>query len=463
MTIEHSSPTESTVKYLYAHAYRCAYRGCPRPLYREDEQTGQRTLNSRVCHIHARREGGPRWDASQTAGENRSERNLILLCTEHAAAIDDSTNWKAYPADLLRGWKTEQFEEYDKLKQGWNLDGGQIQEALRASFPDAIIVTESTLHLGGGGGNAPGAGGGGGGAIGRNARGGQGGPGGGSRNDDGEFTLPLTKDASRPLMISEDDLKRLVSYHPGAGGAGACAIGDNARAGDGGGGGEQIIGRIDIEALKKAGLDRIECEVGASVAGAHLPGQHGLRGADTIVNFRAKDGTILKTISAAGGAPARSASSYLPEGAIEISSNDIDNGFRITTLMAADNAEIREGLLSISGGGWSKFRVERLPTDAIWQVVCVAKWGVIEASAPRGVFLSLLDPSGYELACQALFIPAEGMQHGDRYWTTKIGAVLNAEGLWTLQVHSGGYLLSRITVNVELAPQKNGGADLPKT
>src|ERR1700723_2817646 len=44
-------------------------------LYRVSE-TGKQVLNSRVAHINARSEGGPRWNAAMTAAENRSYDSL---------------------------------------------------------------------------------------------------------------------------------------------------------------------------------------------------------------------------------------------------------------------------------------------------------------------------------------------------------------------------------------------------
>src|SRR6476469_2860263 len=108
MPIEHPHPTPATAKYLYAHAFRCAFKGCSRPLYRIDEQTDERILNSTICHIHARSEGGPRWDSSQSAEANRSEANLILMCVEHSSAIENSRTAGAYPASLLQEWKQQQ-------------------------------------------------------------------------------------------------------------------------------------------------------------------------------------------------------------------------------------------------------------------------------------------------------------------------------------------------------------------
>ena len=247
MPIEHPSPTEATAKYLYAHAFRCAYEGCRRPLYRVDEQTGVRSLNSRVCHINARREGGPRWDPAQSAEDNGSEKNLVLMCVEHASAIDEPTTLAVYPADLLRQWKAKQLEEYDQIKQGWILDTKMALDAIEASALNAhVIIQNSTVELGGRGGNAPSAGGGGGGAIGRAARAGQGGPG-GARRIEGDKSLPFDDEADGRLRGQLGDVE--AGKYPGAGGGGAGAIGDGAVAGDGGGGGEHVSAIIDINEL----------------------------------------------------------------------------------------------------------------------------------------------------------------------------------------------------------------------
>ncbi len=351
MPIEHPHPTEATVKYLYAHAFRCAYPGCPRWLYRQDEQTGARILNSRVCHINARREGGPRWDENQSPEDNRSEQNLILMCVEHASTIDDLETRSAYPPGLLLEWKAKQFEEFDRLKQGWAIDQGMAQDALRASEANAsITIANSTVHLGGEGGRAPGAGGGGGGAIGREARAGRGGDGGSHRVDNGEFSLPFSE-AHPPF--SDDEIAALIEpgtdSYPGAGGGGGGAIGDGARGGDGGHGGERVSGLIDIEALRKLGFTKIRATVGKGGSPVNLPGAHAESGEDSLLEFVTDDGLVLKTIRAAAGLSGRSASSYLPDGVLEISPEDLQAGFRITTLMVARGAEFSSGSFFIMG------------------------------------------------------------------------------------------------------------------
>ena len=95
----HPEPTEATVKQLYATALTCGRPCCMQALYRVSE-TGARVLNSRVAHIHARRENGPRWNPAMTGEENRGYDNLIVLCLEDASEIDDTP--EHFPAEMLR-------------------------------------------------------------------------------------------------------------------------------------------------------------------------------------------------------------------------------------------------------------------------------------------------------------------------------------------------------------------------
>lgn len=130
--IEHPLPTTATVKRMYATAFRCGHPKCKKPLYRMNDVTGDLTLNSTVAHIHARREGGPRWEPGMTADDNRSEVNLILLCLEHSREVDDVPD--DYPADDMRSWKLTVRAEYDKFHRSWVLTDDQVAEVFAASF-----------------------------------------------------------------------------------------------------------------------------------------------------------------------------------------------------------------------------------------------------------------------------------------------------------------------------------------
>jgi len=123
-------PTGATVKSLYAHAFRCAKPECTKPLYTQNNETGDRILNSRVAHIHARNPGGPRW-IEMSEDENRAEANLLLLCIEHSYEIDEHPD--SYPADLLREWKQSQLDEYVQVQLGWPVNDEEVGRVLEAS------------------------------------------------------------------------------------------------------------------------------------------------------------------------------------------------------------------------------------------------------------------------------------------------------------------------------------------
>jgi hypothetical protein len=183
MPITHPEPTLATVKELYANAITCAYPGCDRPLYRINPDDSSRTLNSRVAHICARQENGPRWDSEMSADANRSAGNLLLLCIEHADEVDRRERVHLYPATLLREWKQQQLAFFDTARNGWDITEREAEEVIRESTNLEISLQGDVINLGGTGGQAPSAGGGGGAAIGSGAHGGAGGPGGPVRID----------------------------------------------------------------------------------------------------------------------------------------------------------------------------------------------------------------------------------------------------------------------------------------
>jgi hypothetical protein len=128
-TSAHPEPTPGTVKRLYARAFRCARPDCSRPLYKQDNDTGDLVLNSRVAHIHARRPGGPRW-VEMPSEDNRADANLLLLCIEHSYEVDELPD--QYPAEQLREWKQAQLDEHEQAQRGWPLtdaDAGRVLEA----------------------------------------------------------------------------------------------------------------------------------------------------------------------------------------------------------------------------------------------------------------------------------------------------------------------------------------------
>jgi hypothetical protein len=172
----HRPPTDAVIKALYATADRCAVPGCAEPLYKSiSDAAGPVRLNSRVAHICALSEDGPRWDPAQTEADNRAPENLLLLCIEHAAEVDDHACIAQYPVSVLQGWKVEQA----KQRNGRSLSEAEVRKVARRSFSSSSIsISQSYVSLGGEGGRGDGAGGGGGGAMGTRAIGGPGGAGG---------------------------------------------------------------------------------------------------------------------------------------------------------------------------------------------------------------------------------------------------------------------------------------------
>ena len=434
--MEHPDPTTATIKALYAHAMFCAFQGCLEPLYQEDESTGRWTLNSRICHICARSEGGPRWNPHQTSEANRSLANLVLMCTKHASQIDDEKLVPQYPPELLRSWKREQVKTHQRLREGWPLTSAMAEEARKASFsPGGITIVNSTLNLGGEGGKAPGAGGGGGGAIGLGARAGRGGAGG--QTFDGEGNLiedapPLELPTSHPF-----------DPPPGSGGGGGGAIGPRSVGGDGGNGGDRVIATLDVEPG-----DEFICTVGKGAEGPLLLGQHPPAGEDTTVMVKSPTGAIKHILRAKGGASARSG--VIPDDWSGVSIEDIASGLCISTLMLAKAIEWSAGYSYILGGGWNSFSVPALPFNAIWKLICIASWGDLALADTRGLQLRLVDPGGAEVSCLALSLPDDAIPAGSYTWIQDLGAPLTSEGIWNVLIESGGLQLANLPVHIRL-------------
>nr|MDT0666908.1 hypothetical protein [Micromonospora sp. DSM 115978] len=97
-----------------------------------NDDTGDTLLNSRVSHICARSEGGPRWDPGMSEDENRSASNLIPMCMEHADEIDVTPGH--YPVEMLHQWKRAQIAEHLKVQKSWPLTDDEAEQIREASF-----------------------------------------------------------------------------------------------------------------------------------------------------------------------------------------------------------------------------------------------------------------------------------------------------------------------------------------
>lgn len=198
MPIEHPKPKLTTIKELYARAIKCGFKDCTEPLFLDHGNGSNRSLNSRISHICARSEGGPRWDAKMSPEENRSADNLILMCLKHADEIDQKNREAHYTPDRLRAWKKEQINSYEIALKGCPISDDEAMEAL-SHLETKIFISANTINMGGAGGVNGGSGGGGA-AIGPGALGGDGG------------------------SISKINLDGAPGLGPGSGGGGGGAI-----------------------------------------------------------------------------------------------------------------------------------------------------------------------------------------------------------------------------------------------
>ena len=96
---------------------QCAEPTCDKKLIAEDNLS----IISKICHIEAASENGPRWNASMTGDERRDFSNLILLCDEHHTIIDNKDNELKFPVSLLKKWKAEHEAKILKLISGNNI------------------------------------------------------------------------------------------------------------------------------------------------------------------------------------------------------------------------------------------------------------------------------------------------------------------------------------------------------
>lgn len=437
MPREHPLPTPATVKQLYANAFRCAEPSCKRPLYKVDPLTGERSLNSNVAHICARREGGPRWDENMTAKVNRSASNLVILCVEHALEVDQPNRTDAFSPAMLRDWKQKQLNEFDALgRQGWMLTPGMTAEVLKAS-EEGITFNNSTLHLGGQGGKGPGAGGGGGGAVGDNAKAGEGGKGGDIRHE-GSFNY-------RDLL----DFVLPSGEFPGAGGGGAGAEGENAAGGGGGGGGEQIEAVFSTRELEDAyGPLTLQVSIGEGGRPGMHPGEHSGSGGDTKLEFVTADGKIVRSIVAKGGRRGDPGFAIPPE-AREVTSAEVAVGLNVSTFMAAHAVHLQNGLLYVLGGGINNYSFSSLPGDVACLATVVVSMGQLPVLQILTLFVVVNSPDGEEVF-RLPFTPVKGEAIPVFNFIQLMPIQFQAKvaGVYDLRVVSGEYEFARLHIDV---------------
>ncbi|TDY04845.1 hypothetical protein BCL50_3623 [Mycolicibacterium litorale] len=328
----HRPITEATAKELYAHAISCGHPQCNEPLYR-DEGSGVRALNSRIAHICARSEGGPRWNPDMPEAENRSASNLVVLCISHADLVDQKQLVAQYPVELLLQWKQAQLDEYTRVVEtgrvaGWALTDDEAAEVVEKSERSTTInLTAETIIVGGMGGHLGGAGGGGG-VIGSDAA--TGGTG-------GDVTI---------------NLEGQPGQFPGAGGGGG--------------------GALDYQGPWLP-------HTGDGTAGrAHIAGYDGGDGGDTVISIG--DREILR---APGGRGARAGSGERKQ----------TDRLHVSALLPANAVFVDNALAHILYGGWRHVDVIFTPARIEMPMLVVVEAGGVDAGEYT-ITIDLHSPDG---------------------------------------------------------------------
>lgn len=392
MAVVHPEPTDATVKALYASALRCAFPGCDKPLYRVDATGSTRTLNSRVAHICARREGGPRWNAEMGRDENRSGENLVILCIDHSYEIDDKDLETKYPAPTLREWKLAQIAEYDLAVKaagsdegvGWRLTDEEAAEVIEASERNTNIVIQGhTIQIGGTGGTY-GGGGGGGGVVGSGV-GGLGGGGGGVLENVNLGDLPSKSSAS---------------------------------------GGENVSTPGMVDPPRR-------CTEGVG----YIVGRDGAYGGDATIAIGGE--VVLRAEGRPGGRAG--------------SGNRVTSDrLAVSTVLIADYINpMPHGLVTLVNGGWSSYAVSDLPAPVTLPVLCVIEAGGVEAGEYT-IIVELCAPGGAVPMRFSVGLVVE--RTGDVLriiYVFELTANVDKFGLWQVQIRSDTATLAVLDVMIK--------------
>lgn len=115
---------------------QCAAPDCTRKLIGRDNKS----IVSKICHIEAASDNGPRFNPNMTDDERRHFDNLILLCDECHTIIDNKNNDKKYSVELLREWKlNHESKKISALNSNTSLLRIAINQISEANFDDLAV------------------------------------------------------------------------------------------------------------------------------------------------------------------------------------------------------------------------------------------------------------------------------------------------------------------------------------
>lgn len=122
---------DRTVMQLIARAGgRCEFWGCNK-FVMEEELTLHKVRTGHVAHIVAASPDGPRGDDSMPLKDRNNLSNLMLLCTDHHAVVDDKQLETEYPKNRLQTYKSD-HEDLIKRLTDYRPEGKATVVRLRA-------------------------------------------------------------------------------------------------------------------------------------------------------------------------------------------------------------------------------------------------------------------------------------------------------------------------------------------
>jgi len=107
-------PERTILQLLVRAAGRCEFLGCNKFLM-EEPLTLHKVRVGHVAHIAAAEAGGPRGTDELPMAERNELGNLMLLCLEHHAVVDDKALEGQYPSALLRSFKAQHEDLISRL------------------------------------------------------------------------------------------------------------------------------------------------------------------------------------------------------------------------------------------------------------------------------------------------------------------------------------------------------------
>jgi hypothetical protein len=236
------------------------------------------------------------------------------------------------------------------------------------------------------------------------------------------------------------DLGGKAAIAPGAGGSGGGAIGPGARGGDGGPGGDHL----EFTVTGAQVLGEVPIEVGHAGRGGvdGLPGEAGGH-------------TRFGPIVAPGGG--RKTHSPFPEALAEIVTTSVSSA------VLANHVETNNGLIYLSGAGWSSYSVAELP-GPFRGALCVwidLSWTDAEpgAEVPLEVIVELVTPSKtatFSVMNSMIITLAERTGFDRVSFTFSLAGTLHDAGLHVLDVscNTGARLGQYLNVVVKPSPKE---------